>query len=265
MHVVEEMKSLSRIVKRTQVILDEKKFRLTPEITPDIPPELDEQETQGAEEVTSAAPSISEEDLKNMVDEAVMEARTLTEKAKVEADQIVEVAYEQVKGIYEKANQEGYDEGYQIGFEEGRQQSDVLIQEALNIKETAVAQYKSMLDNAEPEIIDLVIVTVEKILNKHIDEDGVVIEGLIKSALEKCAYTDDLVLRVSSEDFSYALSLKDRILTLAESVDSIEIKEDKSLGPGSCIIDTTAGSVDSSVSTQFEQIRSMFESLLGSE
>lgn len=256
---------MSRIVKRAQVILDEKKFRLTPEIAPDISEEIDKNAEDGAEEVKSAAPSISEEDLQAMIDEAVAEARTLTEKAKVEADQIVEVAYEQAKGIYEKANNEGLEEGYKAGFEEGRSQSEVLIQEALNIKNTAVAQYKSMLDNAEPEMVEIVIMTVEKILNKHIEEDGVVVEGLIKSALEKCAYTEELVLRVSSEDFSYALSLKDRILTLAESVDSIDIREDKSLPPGSCVIDTTAGSVDSSISTQFEQIRATFEALIGSE
>jgi len=259
------MKSLSRIVKRTQVILDEKKFRLTPEITPEITPELEESVEIGAEEVTSSAPSMSEEDLQAMVDEAVEEARTLTEKAKTEADHVVEEAYNQVQGIYDKANQEGYAEGQKAGFEEGKKQSEELIQEALNIKKNAVMQYKSLLQNAEPELVDLVLSTVEKILNKHIEEDVETIEGLIRSALEKCAYTDDLVLRVASEDYSFTLSLKDRILSLAENVDSIEIKEDKSLAPGSCIIDTSAGSVDSSISTQFEQIRTTFELLLSSE
>jgi len=243
------------------VILDEKKFRLTPEITP----EIEEDEEIGAEEVTSAAPSMSQEDLDAMVDEAVQEARALTEQARGEADRVIAEAYDQVQGIYDKSNQEGHDEGYKLGFDEGRKQSEVLVQEALNIKQTSIAQYKSMLENAEAEMIELVIESIEKILNKHIEEDGVVIEGLIRSALEKCAYTDDLVLRVASDDYSYALSLKDRILSLAESVDNIEIKEDKSLMPGSCIIDTTAGSVDSSISTQFEQVRATFESLLGSE
>lgn len=255
------MRSLSKIVRRAQVILDEKKFRLTPEIAP----EIEEKEELGAEEEMPAAPSISEEDLQNMIDEAVQEARTLTAQAKSEADEIIEAAYEQAKGIYEKANQEGFEEGHQNGFEEGRQQSELLIQEALNIKDTAVLQYKSMLENAEPEMIEIVLMTVEKILNKRVDEDEAAVEGLIKSALEKCAYTDDLVLRVAPEDFSFALSLKNRILTLAESVDNIEIKEDKSLSPGSCVIDTSAGSVDSSIATQFEQIRETFESLIGSE
>lgn len=259
------MRSLSKIVKRAQVILDEKKFRLTPEIAPEIPEEIEEEIEDGAGEIKSAAPSMSEEDLQAMVDEAVEEARTLTHKAKSEADQIIEEAYEQVKGIYEKSHQEGFDDGYKAGFEEGRAQSETLIQEALNIKDTAVAQYKSMLDNLEPEMIEIVIMTVEKILNKRIEEDGAVIEGLIKSALKKCAYTDDLVLRVSSEDYSYALGIRDRILSLAESVDSIEVKEDKSLSPGSCVIDTSAGSVDSSIATQFEQVRATFESLIGSE
>lgn len=256
---------MSKIVRRAQVILDEKKYQLTPDIAPQVDAELDENEEDGAEEKASTAPSISEEDLQAMIDEAVEEARTLTQRANDEASQIIEEAYEQAKGIYEKSKQEGHEEGYAAGFDEGKTHAEGLVQEALNIKNTAIEQYKSMLDNAEPEIIDIVLETIEKVLNKHIQEDETVVEGLVKSALDKCAYTSNLVLRVASEDYGYALSMRDRILTLAESVDNIEIKEDKALSPGSCVVDTSAGSVDSSINTQFEQIRETFISLLGSE
>ena len=255
------MKSLSRIFKSTQVILDEKKYRLTPDITP----EIAEEDTAGAEENVSAAPSISDEALHNMMDEAAQQAREITESAKSEADEVIEAAYEQAKGIYEKANSEGYEAGFEKGYEEGRKESEALIDDALQIKNAAVDQYKKLVLGAERELVEIVLGTVEKILNKHVEEDEFVIEGLVKSALEKCAYTEDMVLRVASEDYSYALSFRDRILSLAENVDSIDIKEDKSLSPGSCVVDTVAGSVDSSISTQFEQIKEAFETLLSSE
>ncbi len=256
---------MSKIVRRAQVILDETKYQLTPEIAPQVDVEFEEDEDTGAEEKPSTAPSISEEDLQAMIDEAVEEARNLTQQASNEASEIIEAAYEQAKGIYEKSNLEGREEGYAAGFEEGRAQAEELVQEALSIKNTAIDQYKSLLENSEAEIVDLVLETVQTVLNKHIKEDEAVIEGLVRSALDKCAYTSNLVLRVASEDFGYALSMRDRILTLAESVDSIEIKEDKALSPGSCVIDTSAGSVDSSINMQFEQIRETFLSLLGSE
>ncbi len=256
---------MSKIVRRAQVILDETKYQLTPEIAPQVDVEFEEDEDTGAEEKPSTAPSISEEDLQAMIDEAVEEARNLTQQASNEASEIIEAAYEQAKGIYEKSNLEGREEGYAAGFEEGRAQAEALVQEALSIKNTAIDQYKSLLENSEAEIVDLVLETVQTVLNKHIKEDEAVIEGLVRSALDKCAYTSNLVLRVASEDFGYALSMRDRILTLAESVDRIEIKEDKALSPGSCVIDTSAGSVDSSINMQFEQIRETFLSLLGSE
>ncbi len=88
---------MSKIVRRAQVILDETKYQLTPEIAPQVDIELEENEDAGAEEKPSTAPSISEEDLQAMIDEAVEEARNLTQQANNEASEIIEAAYEQAK------------------------------------------------------------------------------------------------------------------------------------------------------------------------
>lgn len=259
------MRSLSKIVKRSHVILDEKKFRLTPEITPEVTPDFDEDADRGAGEDISAAPSISQEDLQEMIDEAVAEARLMTEQARAEADTIIEDAYEQAKGIYEKASADGFDEGYRTGFEQGRDEAQALIDEALGVKNAAVEKYKSLIAGAETEAVEVIISTVEKILNKRVEEDYALIEGIVSNALKKCAYTDDLVIRVASADLEYAQSIREKILSLAPGVDSIVIRDDKSLSPGSCVIDTEAGSVDSSIATQFEHVRATFESLMTSE
>ncbi len=121
---------------------------------------------------------------------------------------------------------------------------------------------KELIKNVEKECIELVIKTLEKILCKKIDDSEETVIGLIKGALEKCTYTESLVLRVSPQDYQYTLSVKDKILCLVENVDTIQIKQDASLKKGSCILDTISGSIDSSIHTQFAQVKSMFEDFL---
>ena len=111
----------------------------------------------------------------------------------------------------------------------------------------------------------MIISTVETILNKHIQEDYDLIKGLVEKALVKCAFTTNLALRVAPEDYDSAVSMKKYILSLTENIEDIEIKQDSALPMGSCIVDTDAGSVDSSIHTQFENVKNKFIELLQSE
>lgn len=117
----------------------------------------------------------------------------------------------------------------------------------------------------ENEVVSLTVNTVEKILNRKVDEEHDVILSLIHLGLEKCAYTEDLALRVSPDDYDFAISIKDKILVLSQNINDIAIKQDRFLTKGSCILDSASGSIDSSIWTQFNQVKEMFEELLKSE
>ena len=52
------------------------------------------------------------------------------------------------------------------------------------------------------------------------------------------------------------------ILATSEKIEDIEIRRDPTLDNGSCIIDTDAGSIDSSISVQLDQIKAVFDALL---
>lgn len=182
-----------------------------------------------------------------------------------EANRIISEAYEKSKEIMEAAREEGFNEGEFKGFEEGKSASHSIIQEALEIKRQTEVNMKSLVANLEEDVVNLTISTIEKILNQKIEKENETILNLIHSGLEKCAFTENLVLRVSSDDYDFASKSKDKILALTKNIDDIIMKQDKSLKKGSCIIDTPSGSIDSSVWTQFNEVKEMFEELLRNE
>ncbi len=253
---------MSRVLKSSQIILDKDKFKL-PSTVP-----------SPKKSNTKAANGLTDERSIECNNEAIIEKKikeidelyeTTVEKARNESDKIIAEAYEKSKEIMEKAREEGFLEGKSEGFKEGKDDADSIIQEALSVKREVEDQRKTLIDDLEKELIGLSISTIEKILNKKIEEDHDIIENLVHMGLEKCGYTDELVLRVSPDDYDFAYNSKDKILALSQNVSDIMIKGDVSLSKGSCIIDSPLGSVDTGIWPQFEKVKSMFEELLKSE
>jgi len=276
------MRSLSnsKIVKSYRITLDDKNYKLSPEIFAVDEARIKRLKGDGVEEVEEGepvddSPSFEEqmaqqaqelENMRNgMIVQSQEDAKEILETAKHDAQKIISDAYTQAQEILENAKREGFDNGEREGFEQGRAIADGLINDAMDIKESLQQKKEMDLKGNESEVVKLIIEISERILNKRIEEDYEVIQGLVQSALDKCVYTENLILRVSSHDFDYAISSKNKFLASAESVRDIEIREDVSLVPGSCVIDSDSGSIDSSVWTQFEHIRDKYLDLLRSE
>lgn len=259
---------MSRLVKSNRLILDNQVYQLAPQVLPPV----HATHSHGDSEEESYTPSGENEEpvdieelVRRRMDEVEEEARQRLQEAEQDRDGMLRDAYEQADGIREAARAEGYEAGRQAGFEEGRAIAESLIQEALAVKRQILEQKKNTVKEIETDTVQLILDTVARILGKHIQEDYDLILGIVTMAMNKLTYTESLALRVSPEDYDMALSVKDQILALAENVDDINIKPDKSLKQGSCILDAASGSIDSSIWTQFEQIKEGFEEMLASE
>lgn len=250
---------MSRVLKSSQVILDKNKYKL-PLSTPSrkVSNKKVENEPIEKEIEYEALKSKRMEELDRLYEEKIKNAND-------EANRIISEAYEKSKEIMEAAREEGFNEGELKGFEEGKSASESIIQEALELKKQSETNMKALVAGLEEDVVNLTISTIEKILNRKIEEENETILSLIHAGLEKCAFTENLVLKVSPDDYDYARKSKDKILVLTKSIDDIKIKQDKSLEKGSCIIDTPSGSIDSSVWTQFNEAKEMFEELLRNE
>jgi flagellar assembly protein FliH len=261
------MKLLSSIVKSSHVILDNKRFVLstkitTPEIVADATAKTEPEhlKKQRAEELIASAI----DEARVIVEQAMEEAQHHVQLSKFEAEKIISDGMDQAIGAKAKAKLEGFREGQMEGFDEGRQVSQALVNDALVVKEEAITKYRQMIDNSESDVMHLVIDICTKILNQKMTQDDYIV-GLIRMALDKCTYTTNVVLRVSEEDYDYVLMEKDRILVLCESVDDIEVKMDRSLNRGACVVESPSGSIDASIQVQLDYIKQRIEDLLISE
>ncbi len=260
-----------KIVRASQITLENQKYVLSTDIT--FKHRRINESDDDVSETFEASFETDEDDGFRIIEHAKKEAaHTLDEaqrfadeilaNAKLDSESMISKAYDEAKQISEQALNDGYEQGFQQGHVDAKQETEDMIKQALDIR--AETQHKRTLvfKEAEQEMIEIALDVAQKILQKRIEEDEALVYDLVKIGIEKCLYSGVLTLRVAEEDFDSALGFKNAILVLTENVEDIIIKRDKALKPGSCILDTQAGSVDSGVWTQFEQIKRSFETLL---
>lgn len=207
----------------------------------------------------------------DMLNDAKINAEIIKQKANTEHDQIIEAAKSEAAKIKEKAQQEGRLEGFNAGHAEGEQkireemQNDLL---AANAKaEKILADAKSAtrdyVQQAENDVVTIVMSVVEKILPQHFIDVPQVVLPLVQKAIAKVKDQKEIVIRVSPASYDIVLMARDefrKILTYGDA--AIEIKSDESMQPGDCLIETPDGSVDARLATQIELIRQAVQGVM---
>ncbi len=257
---------MSKIFKSSRVVLDDKAFVLSNKLR------MPHVEIEG-EEVAVYEGLDPSETANQLIEAAKREANKILEDADLEyeqkminaqnsSDAIVSNAYDQAKGIMEQGKSEGYQDGYNRGIDDSQEIAKQIIEEALQIKDEWTQTRHNLMKETEKEMVGLVVEATEKILEHMVETDQTLIESLIKQGIGRVTKSHLVSIRVSNEDYNHALSIRPMIIASSDKIEDIEIKRDPTLPNGSCIIDTDSGSIDSSIHTQLEQVKKLFDDLL---
>lgn len=222
---------------------------------------------------------IPDQQLDNVIDDTKAEAADIIAQAKITAEQCIQEAQQQAIMIkqqaqaeghqqgYEEGSKAGHDAGYQTGYQEGllqgqqlgRSEMDQEIAEAVAKTKQILAageeEAKKMMLDAERQIVDIALAVARKIIAYEIAENPLVVLPLVKAALEKVSDQEEVVIRVSVDDFDSVLMAKNDLQTMVGRENALKITVDHTIQSGSCIIDTSYGEVDATVDTQFETIK----------
>jgi flagellar assembly protein FliH len=120
-------------------------------------------------------------------------------------------------------------------------------------------EYREVLEGIEKDAVDVIIGVSKKVIDDEININQDYLLNLVRQAFEKCSNREGLALKVSSKDYGFIEENMDKILSMTEGINGLDIIEDKSLKPGDLILETTFGSVDSGVNTKMKKIEEAFE------
>ncbi len=189
----------------------------------------------------------------------VLNRKTLDASAK--ADHIIQDAEQgaerirneaaKVLGEVEGARETAQKEGFIEGREEGMAQATELITKFEALKQ-------EFYDNAEPEIISLVMEIAEKVIGRMVQDHREAIISIVKQAVES-ALGDRITIRLNPTDYK---KVQPQIKELQEGLDKsrrLIFKEDDSISAGGCVVESEVGTIDAQLETQLRAIRKALE------
>jgi flagellar assembly protein FliH len=195
------------------------------------------------------------ENPEELVENARRDARRVIEQAKKQADDILnkarQKAEDEILKIKEEAKKHGYDDGYGAGAKD----ADDIRVEAEEIRQEAYIFKDELIKEAEPQVVEMIVSLMEKLLTAEVNVNPQVISILAKQGLREATMTGDITVHVSKEDYPTVMEAREDILSSFETMARIDFAEDVSLKKSDCIIETALGSINCGLKGQFKELK----------
>jgi len=201
----------------------------------------------------------------DIIHKAKEDAALIKREAELEAERIIEEAKRNAERLASEAKIKAEEEGYRYGEEQAQLHYNDIIAEAEEFREKSRKAYEDTLSSLEHDIIDLVLDIAARVVGDEIRNNREAIMGVVRETILSCCNRENIVLKVSAEDYEYVAANEDTLRMSIKGLNELEIKKDASLKKGSCVIETEYGSIDGSCDIRLESIRKAFFELLGDE
>jgi type III secretion protein L len=180
--------------------------------------------------------------VKSAEHQAMLTAEDLVHEAGLRAKQIISDA----EAEYERMRQQGYDIGMATAQETTTKQ---LV--------TTTTQLRQHVGELEDRLIELVVMSVQKIVGEVGNRDRVI--GLVRSGLNELLGQTKVRVEVSPTDVIHVHAMIDEIRNSQPGLEILEVFADTQAEPDSCVLRTDWNVIDASLSTQIESLRRAME------
>ena len=216
-------------------------------------PAESELENFGGEE-NVPADFVSEEQLKQMEDEAQKKADDIINNARSEAERILEDSKSEAEAAFSNAQEKGRNEGYQAGL--------IQAQNEINAKRTLMEQeLQDELDKIneerntmEKDVLNVVVDVVEKVFKCQFSGKSEIMLNLINDALNHTDGSKDILIRVGTDNYDAVLA---KVTELKKSIQedvNLSVTQDSLMDQDKCMIETDGGVIDCSLDTELENL-----------
>ncbi len=157
-----------------------------------------------------------------------------------------------------------YENGFREGEQSGREAAERELEEPMRNYAASIAEIQGLREKlfaqAEREVVQLAIEVAKKIVHREIQADPQIIQTLVNVALSHVAETGSATILLHPSDHEALAQTYKELQEGAEP--DLELKADKSMQRGGCLIQTDCGDVDARIEEGFREIqRGFFESL----
>ncbi len=175
-----------------------------------------------------------------------------------EEEKIEGKALEKLKQIQEQA----YQEAYQLGLDEGKKKGFTdfsgHIQENLDRLSDVIGHVEklkeSLMSFNESHLIKLMFHMASRLAHTHLENNNPLIVDIIKNSVNLAQDEEEIVVRVSAQQFDFLEQLKTENGREYDFLKKIKLEPSAEVSPGGCIVETNYGEVDARIEQRTKQL-----------
>ncbi|WP_432359342.1 flagellar assembly protein FliH [Sporosarcina sp. UB5] len=218
---------------------------------------------------------IAREDLFKERDLLLKEARRQIEIEQAEIEQMRQMAQEDISAMQdawkqEKAEleQQAYEEGFQVGYEEGRNKSISDMSESVKTANEVTVQSRNhalkYLEEQERVILEIAMKSAERILGIALEDDCDSFLSVVKRGLKEAREMKEIKLYVPVAHFELVSSNRAELAAIFPPDVPFLIFADDDFDKGDCIIETNQGRIVVSLDEQLNELKERLVEMLES-
>jgi type III secretion protein L len=170
--------------------------------------------------------------------------------ARLRAKQIIEDAMaeaEKIRASAEEYRKEQGEKGFEKGYQDG-------LAQATEILLRAREEYARLLHGAEAQMVKLAIKVARKIIGREFKVNPRTILDVVSQAISAVRQQSEIIIRVNPSDLEVLVKNKEKLIGVLGRAKDLDIRGDKSVKRGGCVIDSEIGTIDAQLDTQLAMI-----------
>ncbi|KGX93329.1 hypothetical protein N781_12220 [Pontibacillus halophilus JSM 076056 = DSM 19796] len=215
----------------------------------------------------------SKEELVQEAEQAKEHAQLHLQQAREEAERIKEQALADANAEREKWEQErervvelAKDEGYQIGYERGReaahQEYERLLDDARNIVAQSKVQHDEKVESAEETILQMSFNLASHLMKQTLDERPEAFTSIVRAAIHEVKEQESVSLYVHPNFYYSLLQHKEEFQQMLDHQLDLAIYPKEGESVYLCILETPFGRIEASLDSQLNELRDSLFSIL---
>lgn len=195
------------------------------------------------------------------IERKLQEAEEALERARAQIEQEQLEAESQLETAFKRAEEKGYETGFEKGVQDGFLSYEQKLNEAKEVIQTAKNDYHRYLEKAEPIILTLALEVAKRIVHHEVKDDEVWVK-VVKEAIQEVKEQKEVVIYVPPTRYKMIKSRQDEIESILPYAKELIILPEAQLTDTDCFIETPYGRIDVSIDSQLEQLKQQLFELL---
>jgi len=217
------------------------------------------QDHKTADDQTTRPPDVKTPDIQEILTEAQKQRDEIIKEAENCAKEIMDGAQREAENLRKK----GYDDGFTTGLKKLEKQISSIAELAMNITKEIKEAKEKVLNDLEPEIIQMVLSVSKKLIASELSLNHNAILNIVKEAIQVVKEKKNLIIRINKNELEVLRKFKEELFYSEEGIENLQIEGDEEIEPGGCIIETESKVIDASLETRLSEVTKSFLSCMG--